>query len=226
MGLNNTTDKCCKNNNATIRVVIYSRVSRKDENIENQIEKLKDWAKQNGWEVVYISDKDKNVSAYEIEAFKRKGFLEAYEKAKEYKANLLVISLDRISRRYKDLVKTLNKLREEGIQVISYQEPFLRNLTNIQDNTLRSFIYDLIVMALGFGYELYSKSVSEKTKIALEVRRKKGVKVGRPYKLNNEQIELLRKLYENGEAISRIARILGVDRSTVYRYLKRLGLKD
>ncbi len=61
-----------------------------------------------------------------------------------------------------DLLETLHQLEKEGIEVWTIQEEWLRTIHGIQDETLRKFIYRMLIMALGYGYQQYVKSLARR----------------------------------------------------------------
>ena len=63
--------------------------------------------------------------------------------------------------------------------------------------------------------------ISERTKAGLARAKIQGKKVGGQFKLSNREVKELIKLYKEGVPIKRIAERLGVNRVTIYRYLKR-----
>ena len=64
--------------------------------------------------------------------------------------------------------------------------------------------------------------ISERSKAGMQAVRKRGKHLGRPAKLNREQISHAAKMIEAGhETVSGMAGLLKVDRGTLHRALKR-----
>jgi len=64
--------------------------------------------------------------------------------------------------------------------------------------------------------------ISERTKAGLQAAKKRGQILGRPKRLTNEQIDHARKNIKTGhETEAGMARLYGVDRSTLHRALRR-----
>lgn len=57
-------------------------------------------------------------------------------------------------------------------------------------------------------------------------RRARGRYGGRPEKLNQKDLNLLKTLYDNGTPIKTIAEQWQVSRTTIYRYLNKLEEKE
>ena len=176
-----------------MRAVLYIRVSTDEQNPENQVLILTNFAKSRGIEIVdrFV---DPGISGYETKPEEREGWRKAVEAAKKHRAAILVFSLDRIARRYDYLVKTLDKLREEGIQVTAYQEEWLQSLSAIPDEALRKLIFDIVVRALAYGYQKYVESLKEKIRAGMERAKKEGRHIGRPPAIPEEfLIKIIRK---------------------------------
>lgn len=62
--------------------------------------------------------------------------------------------------------------------------------------------------------------IQERTKAGLEAARARGRKGGRPKALDQKQVELAYRLYdEKAHSINEICKILGISKSTLYAYL-------
>jgi len=59
--------------------------------------------------------------------------------------------------------------------------------------------------------------IRERTKAGREAAKSRGVRFGRPRKLNPEQIKLAQRLVEEGKAIREIAETFNVHTATIYR---------
>jgi DNA invertase Pin-like site-specific DNA recombinase len=64
--------------------------------------------------------------------------------------------------------------------------------------------------------------ISERSRAGMQAARKRGKHVGRPVKLNREQINHAAGMVKEGrETVSGMAELLKVDRTTLHRALKR-----
>jgi len=77
----------------------------------------------------------------------------------------------------------------------------------------------IVIAMLSTLYELERQMISERTKAGLERAKREGKHVGRPPKLSAKEQKKIMELYSLGVPIARIARQLGVSRSTVKRYI-------
>src|SRR6202140_4816202 len=74
---------------------------------------------------------------------------------------------------------------------------------------------------IGVLAELERSLVVERTRAGVKAAQQRGVKFGRKPKLSAPQIAHARKLIDQGEAVLEVARLLRVDRATIYRALNR-----
>ena len=215
-----------------MKAVIYVRVSTGEQNPENQILVLSNFARTRGIEVLgtFI---DPGVSGYETKPDGREGWRKAVETAMQNKAAIIVFSLDRIARRYDYLVKTLEELRENNIHVIAYQEEWLQSLAAIPDEALRKLIFDIVVRALAYGYQKYVESLREKIKAGMERAKREGKRIGRPPAIPEKVlIKIIRKYPDlSKKALWKITKAEGYNISyprfirKVNEAIKKYGLK-
>jgi len=215
--------------------VIYARVSTKDQDVRNQILVLARLCEESGLEVRGIHT-DPGVSGYETKPMDRPGFRAAFNSCMDlrkqgYRVYLAVFSLDRIARRYDYLIETLDMLQKHEVMVVSYQEQFLREVLRIPDPLLRRFVYDIIIRALAYAYQMYVESLREKIRAGMERARAEGRRIGRPPKVDDETLQSYFKYYVEhlGFSIKDMWRVLrehGYDISydAVLKRLKKLGL--
>lgn len=123
---------------------------------------------------------------------------------------LVVWKLDRLARSLRQLIETVEGLQEQGIGFVS--------LTEGIDTT--SAGGKLVFHIFGALAEFEREMIRERTVAGLKAAKGRGVKLGRPNALSEQQIKMARSLKAAGELSStEIARQLGVGRATLYRYL-------
>ncbi len=87
------------------------------------------------------------------------------------------------------------------------------------------------VMAFAFGIsaEIERNLISQRTKASLESIKSKGKKLGRPFASQSRKLKLsrntkkIRGLLDADVSKNQIARKMGVQRITLYRFIKRMG---
>jgi DNA invertase Pin-like site-specific DNA recombinase len=70
---------------------------------------------------------------------------------------------------------------------------------------------------IGVLAELERSLITERTRAGITAARKRGVKFGRKPKLDAEQLEHAREMLDQGKDRQHVARVLKVNRTTLYR---------
>jgi len=184
------------------RNIAYLRVSKKEENIENQREAIKKFANE---DLVFFED----IISGSTKAEERKGFREMLEYIEKMRPEkLYVYEISRLGRSMIETISIIQKL-EKTVFIIPVSEKE-RWLTTT-DRSVRN----LIMAIFSWVAERERELLKERTKNGIERARKEGKKLGRPtreidWKKVNE--------YRNkGISYSAISRILDVPYSTLIR---------
>lgn len=180
----------------------YARVSTKGQNLDTQIRALTDAGC-----LRVFSDKlsGKNAARPELEAcldYLRPG------------DTLVVTRLDRLSRSLQDLIATVADLRRRGAG--------FRSLHEALDTTTPGgrLVFHVFAALAEFIREL----IVEGTHEGLAAARARGTRLGRPPAMTPEKIRHARTLLAKPEeTVSSIARLLGVSRATLYKYLPEIA---
>ncbi|SEG95018.1 Site-specific DNA recombinase [Thermomonospora echinospora] len=123
---------------------------------------------------------------------------------------LVVPSLDRLGRSLQDLIAIVAGLRRRGIG--------FRSLHEALDTTTPGgrLVFHVFAALAEFIREL----IVQGTREGLDAARARGQRLGRPPALTPDQVRQARALLARPEeSISSIARLLGVSRSTLYKYV-------
>ena len=126
---------------------------------------------------------------------------------------LVVLSLDRLSRSLADLITMVADLRRRGIGFKSLHEAL--------DTTTPGgrLVFHVFAALAEFIREL----IVEGTREGLDAARARGTRLGRPPAMTPEQIRHARDLLTRPEnTVASIARLLGVSRNTIYKYLPEI----
>ena len=140
--------------------------------------------------------------------FERPGLTALFDYARSHDT-LAVTRLDRLGRSLKELLETVDKLKDREIGLISLEERI--------DTT--SAAGELVFHVFGAIAHFERRLISERTKDGLMTARKRGRVPGRP-PLATETISALQDLVDAGKSVSQAAKHLGVGRSTAYRIIK------
>lgn len=148
---------------------------------------------------------------------KRPGLDKAVEFARSGDT-IVVWRLDRLGRNMEDLITLVNKLNERGVSFHSLEE----NITMDKSSSTGQLLFHLFAAFAEFERNLILER-SSAGRIAARARGRYG---GRPEKLNQRDLNLLKTLYDNGTPIKTIAEQWQVSRTTIYRYLNKLEDKE
>jgi DNA invertase Pin-like site-specific DNA recombinase len=146
----------------------------------------------------------------------RPGLQDALDYLRNGEDTLVVWRLDRLGRSLKNLIEMMNLLEERGIGFQSLQESI---------NTTTSG-GKLIFHIFGALAEFEHNLIRERTNAGLAAARARGKKGGRRKVLDKEKAQRLYKLYDETNtdgsrkyAIKEICEMMGISRSSLYRYL-------
>src|SRR5829696_3919745 len=180
----------------------YARVSRQDQRLESQ----RDALSADGCERIF----EEKVSSREAE---RRALREAFDYCREGDV-LVVARLDRLGRSLRELIDLVGELEGRGVG--------FRSLKESLDTTTAGG--RLIFHVFGALAEFEREIIRERTMAGLESARARGRHGGRPRALDEGKARLARRLKNDGEhSVEEICSILGVGRSTLYRYLSDSG---
>lgn len=125
---------------------------------------------------------------------------------------VVMFKLDRLGRSLRDLIEFINSLSRRGVA--------LRCLHEALDTTTAAG--KLTFHIFGALAQFEAEQVRERTRAGLVAARARGVRLGRPRVLSEEQIEMARTLLGNRSlSVRQVATQLGVHRATLYRSLGR-----
>jgi len=196
-------------------IVAYLRVSTEKQDLESQWTTVEAWAKARG-----VSIDERLVEVESGSEDERPVFQELWQRVKERRVGTIVVAeLSRLSRRMRTLVNFLYDCFENNVVVVSIREGWL-------EEALRNEVVRPVLIAMfATLYELERKMISERTKAGMQRAKAAGKHVGRKPKLSEQELRRVKELLELGVPKKRIAELLGVSRTTLYRYLKRLGVE-
>lgn len=152
---------------ATKRVAIYARVSTKDQDPENQLCELRDYAGRRGWEVQgeFV---DHGVSGAKD---RRPALDELMTAAKQRKVDVVLVwSLDRLGRSLRHLVMTADQFGTWAVDLVAYTQPI--------DTTTPAGKLTFTVLAAVAEFE--RELIRERIHAGLRRARAEGKRIGRP----------------------------------------------
>jgi DNA invertase Pin-like site-specific DNA recombinase len=187
------------------RVAIYARVSTDKQTCENQLIELRAVAERCGYTIV-TEFVDEGISGAKGRA--DRPALDALMKASTQRKFDMVLcwSIDRLGRSLQNLVELLNELQSLKVDLMFLQQ-------GLDTSTSSGRMMFSIFGALAeFERNLIRERVVAGQKRAVA----RGVKLGRPSKMNDGLRSAIQLLREKGLGIKKIAKELGVGVGTVY----------
>ena len=199
-----------------LKLIGYIRVSTLKQlqegfSLEAQQEAIERYCNAHGHQLVAV-EKESESAVKARPVFQRvfKRVLEAQDGELD---GLIVAKLDRLGRSVKDLANLASALQERGKQLISVSD-------NIDTSTPNGKLLFHILSAIA---EYERELLIERTKIGRALAERKGVICHRPRKPID--LELLKELKRRGVSHRKMAKLLGVSKSTILRRLDELGLR-
>lgn len=185
------------------RVAMYLRCSTEDQDLRVQQELISEFAKARGWQIVATyQDKLSGTTS------NRPQFKAMLKDARARKFDILcVLKIDRLARSLRDLLDTLNLLNELGITFVSIRDQFDGSTSSGR----------LMLSVVGAVAEFEASLIRERTKLAMDSARRRGIHCGRPRVRDDAQI---RRLRAQGLTVREIAKRIGLSTGPVMRALK------
>ncbi|MGG3523128.1 recombinase family protein [Bacillus pseudomycoides] len=129
---------------------------------------------------------------------------------------LIVYKLDRLGRNLSDMIRTHEKLLKNDIGVIAIND-------NIDTRKKDDMTTKVMVTILSLFADIERNYILERTQAGRMKYVENGGKLGRTPKINKSKADLILELLDQGKTKQEIADFLNVDRTTIYRTLKRNG---
>ena len=174
----------------------YARVSTTDQNLEMQLAALKE-------------ANCGRIYQEKISGAKRER-LELQRLLDQLRPDDIVVvwKLDRLARSTQHLLELVELIRIAGASFCSLSEPWA-------DTTSHSC---KMIMTVFAGIAEFERDlIRERTSAGRIAAQKRGVRFGRPEKMNEEQKSLARRLLQENKSVSEIAKTFNVHKATIYR---------
>lgn len=195
----------------------YIRVSteqqKQEGSHENQRDRLVNWADRAGHDIELYED-----IAISGQSDDRPEYDDLMDRAiaKEFDA-VAVRELSRFGRSLQQVLQDIERLNENDVEFISVTESF----------DTSSAMGKAMMQMIGVFNEFWANLSRERAQEYVERQREKGESIGRPRKLNEEQMAQVLDWHESGIGYATIAKLCvsegwveNIDRSTIRRYCK------
>jgi DNA invertase Pin-like site-specific DNA recombinase len=188
-----------------MHIALYARVSTTDQDPDLQLVELRRYAAARGW-MVFAEFVDRGVSGA---ASSRPALDQLWAAARRRDVDGVVVwRFDRFSRSVSDLVRSLEEFRALGIAFVSIHE-------QIDTGSPTGRVVFAVVAAMA---EFEREILRERVRAGMARARERGIRLGRPLKLDALQVLGLR---QGGLSVRAIARQVGAPASTVADLLRR-----
>ncbi|WP_239257271.1 recombinase family protein [Listeria ilorinensis] len=193
-------------------IVGYARVSSFDQNLDRQIAEFK----EHGAEKIFVEKKSGADFVNRVEFSKALDFVREGD-------HFMVEAIDRLGRNYDEVLKTVNRLKEEKVGLLVTSVPLLSE--PLGDPLLDRFVKDLITQLLAMIAERERAESKRRQAQGIKIAKEKGIYKGRPVLYAADAKDPQRRLVYHeivrmlkaGESVSKIARQTKVTRPTIYR---------
>lgn len=187
-----------------LKAALYCRVSTTDQNCDLQRSELMRYCEAREWKLFEVyEEKLSGVTD------RRPKLQQMMRDARERKFDIVLVwKLDRFARSIRSLVTNIQELSDLGVQFVS-----LKDQLDLTTSAGR-----LMAHILGSFAEFEASLIKERVIAGLREAKRKGIRLGRPPRLDPQ---LIYKMKCNGESVSAIARKLKCSRAAIRNVLAR-----
>lgn len=189
------------------KAAIYCRVSTNQQDAEIQVNECRAYAERCGYEVVTVyQDKISGITGKEDRLELTLLLQDAF--ARKFQT-VIVYSIDRLGRSLKHCLEILETLKDHGCDFVSIKQQIDTSSPTGQ------LIFNIFACLASYERTL----ILERTALGRQRAKARGVRFGRPSKMNSSVTEAVRLLREKGTGIKEIAKSLQIGVGSVYKAL-------
>lgn len=137
---------------------------------------------------------------------------------------LIITDLDRLGRNADDVIMELKELKSKGIRVIALDMPYMSDWNKANNDSIYDMVIDIVITIKAHMAQQEREKTVARINQGLDVARSKGKKLGRPKTELPKDFIKQYESFKNGEygkmSSSGFAKMLGIGRSTLYKYIK------
>ena len=197
------------------KVFNYIRVSSKEQNEQRQIEAMNKFNKDNNiTNALELIDKATGTNT-------DRPNLQLLLKIVGEGDLVVIKSIDRLSRNYKEVIQLWNDITSKGADIVVIDMPLLD--TRQYKDLLGDFISNLILQVLGYVAQQETEFRSKRQLEGIAIAKAQGKHLGRPKAEITEQFRQEWKKWKNGEQTAKQTMInTNTKRTTFYKLSKQL----
>mgnify|MGYP000892635332 CR=1 FL=1 len=174
----------------------YARVSTEEQHLDLQLEALKNAGSDRIFQEKISSRKSDRPELERVLDHLREGDI------------LVVWKLDRLARSTRELLDIVEKVKKGGAGLQSLSEPWA-------DTT--SYAGKMVLTVFAGIAEFERELLRDRTSAGRIAAKKRGVRFGRPVKLNPDQKQAAMQFLQEGNSPKQVANIFSVHPATIYR---------
>ena len=199
-------------------VIAYIRKSKDKQSFEHQEYEIEQYAEKHNLKI----DRWVEESISSRKELKKRQLGKLLEELQDGDI-LIATEISRLGRSLLEVMGILQTCLEKNCQVWTIKESY--NLKNDLQSQLLAVVFSI-------GVSIERSLLSQRTKTALDAKKAAGVKLGRPFGAESKKLKLskntkrIRDLLDKKVPKAQIARIMGVQKITLRRFIKRMGWND
>ncbi|MCQ2966337.1 MAG: recombinase family protein [Alphaproteobacteria bacterium] len=193
-------------------IYAYIRVSSDKQNCDNQLSAINNFASEHNMKI----DKYVQETISSRKAIEKRKITNLFNKLKP-SDTLIITEISRLARNLYEIASLLQAAINKNVEVISIKQNYSFK------NDLQSKI---MAYTFGLAAEIERDLISTRTKMSLEKLKEQNIKLGRPLGAKSKKLKLSSNLKKLNELLNKkiskrkIAETLGVDKTTIYRFIK------
>lgn len=193
----------------------YIRVSSQKQTVEHQEYEIKEYAAKNGIKIdTWVEE---TISSRKALKHRKLGQL-----LDDLQENDIIIAceISRLGRSLLEVMGILEKCLAKNCQVITIKENYHLG------NDIQS---QVLAFAFGLSAQIERNLISQRTKMSLDNLKASGKRLGRPFGAESKRLKLsknakrVKELLDKCVSKNQIARIMGVQKMTLRRFIARMG---
>jgi DNA invertase Pin-like site-specific DNA recombinase len=196
------------------KVVIYGRTSTNKQQVENQLNQLREVSNKNDWEIVdeYI---DQGYSG-SLGRDKRPSFDRLLKDSVRGKFDVILVwDISRLGRSLQDLISFLNDVQSKNIDLYIHRQGI--------DTTTPTG--KMMFQMIGIFSEFERDLIRDRVRSGMENAKKNGTKsgrsIGRPSNVNDSTRSTIIELLDRGLSKTKISKTLGIGVGTLYKLIEQ-----
>lgn len=190
----------------------YARVSTKEQNLERQIQALKEYG---------IGDRDIITDKASGKDFNRNGYITLKESLLREGDTLVIKELDRLGRNMEQIKEEWRELQKRGIDIVILDNPMLN--TKGKEDLEKTLISNIVLEILSYQAQKEREKIKTRQEEGIARAKENNVKFGRPKIEMPKEFEEVYARVKLGEITSvKAMQILGLKKNTYYSFVKEL----